>query len=239
MRLRILSIMAVVAVLSLVGCTKSQQARNTEVSGFLGNYSMLRKGGDGEALFTYRKSNYRDSNIPWRKYNKVMIDPVVIWMDKDSEFSELDGATRQELSNRFYYYVRKEMSKVTEVVKRPSVGVARFQIALTDVESSNPLRDAISTVLPFGVAISAASEVLTGEPTNVGGASVEIKVSDAMTGEILGAAIDRRIGGKYLDTDTVDKWADVDEIMQYWAKFMAYKTCIEMKYASFCTKPQA
>ena len=226
--------LAMAAILTLGACAKSQQGRNTQPTGFLGDYSMLQKGGDDEALLIYRKQG-----IPLNKYYKVIIDPVVVWMDPDSDLADLDAATRQHLANRLHYYMRKELSTVMTVVDHPSVGTIRFQMALTDAESSNPLRDAVSTVLPFGIAMSAASQVLTGKPTNVGGASIEIKVSDAMTGEIIGAAADKRVGGKSLDLDTIDKWADVDEIMKYWAKFTAYKICLSQRSSATCTKPDA
>ena len=66
---------------------------------------------------------------------------------------------------------------------------------------------------------------------------MKIKLSDAYTREELGAAIDARLGGKSLDA-SLDKWKDVDGIMQYWSKLIAYRIC-EAQRKMGCLKPEA
>ena len=58
--------------------------------------------------------------------------------------------------------------------------------------------DAISTVLPVGLALSATKGLITGKPSFVGDAQAEAKITDGATGELLAAAIDRRVGSKNL-----------------------------------------
>ena len=69
-------------------------------------------------------------------------------------------------------------------------------MAILEAEASSPVRNVVSSVVPIGIGISAISGAATGKQTGVGEISAEFKVTDALTGELLGAAVDRRVGGK-------------------------------------------
>ena len=68
-------------ILIIQGCASTQQRRNVEESGFLGNSSsLLEEGEDGQAL-----RRYINPNTDWHSYTKVILEPVTIWKDKDTE----------------------------------------------------------------------------------------------------------------------------------------------------------
>ena len=46
--------------------------------------------------------------------------------------------------------------------------------------------DTVTSVIPIGMAVSTTSEFITGKPSFVGEATVEVKVTDARTGQLLG-----------------------------------------------------
>ena len=78
----------------------------------------------------------------------------------------------------------------------------------------------------FAVA-SALKNLGTGKPLFVGDASIEVKLSDSMTGEVLGASADRRVGNKRLDADSFDSWDDVHKTLIYWSDQIRYRLCKE------------
>jgi len=53
-------------------------------------------------------------------------------------------------------------------------------------------------------------------------ASIEGKISDSETGELLLAAVDRGAGGKRIE-GTTSQWADVEAIFDYWADRLALR----------------
>ena len=77
----------------------------------------------------------------------------------------------------------------------------------------------------------------TGKPLFVGDASIEVKISDAQTGEILGAAADRRVGNKRLDADSFNSWDDVYKMLEIWTDMTRYRLCSERGGAD-CVKPK-
>ena len=71
----------------------------------------------------------------------------------------------------------------------------------------------------------------------MGAASIEIRILDGQTGQLLAAAADRRVGGKSIG-GAVDSWDDVQESFEYWAKQLRYRLCTD-RGASNCVPPKA
>ena len=66
--------------------------------------------------------------------------------------------------------------------------------------------------------------VAGGKPGFVGEVSVEAKITDAQSGELLLAAVDRRAGTKSLRGST-NSWNDVEQAYQYWADKARWRLC--------------
>ena len=200
-----------VLALIMVGCA-TQQARDVETSGFLSDYSLLKAGGADEALLVYRKPN-----LSLRPYDKAILEPVTAWRTQDSQLADVSEEDLQELVSLLYAEVEPVLGKHFELVDEPGPGTLRFRLALTEAgESSVPL-DLVSTIIPIGRVLSTAKMLATGTHGFVGSASVEAEVTDAQTGEVLAAAVDRRVGGKSLSGVT-SSWDDVRQSFEVWAE---------------------
>ena len=67
------------AVVCMVSACASMQARSTETTGFLGDYSQLKKGGEDQALLVYI-----DPNADIKAYNRILMDPVKMYASKEN-----------------------------------------------------------------------------------------------------------------------------------------------------------
>lgn len=224
---------ALCAAAALGACAQSQQARETEAaSGFLGDaYPMLHEGSAGEALLVYRKDG-----VNWAGYRQAHLAPVTIWATDASAFQDFSPADRQALANRFYAVTYAELEKDYQMVGAPGPGVLEVQLALTDAQASNPALDTVSTVMPIGLAASTLTGVVTGKPSFVGEAQAEGRVLDGASGELLAAAVDRRVGGKSI-ADSVDSWGDVEAAFQHWAQQLRYRLCTDRGVGG-CVPPE-
>jgi len=219
---------------TVTGCAVTQQARDVSQSGFLGeDYSLLQPGQDEEALLIYR-----NPSADWASYDRIRLDPVTIWIGTDSSFEDFSQPDRQQLADHFYSAILVELSADYTIVETPGPGVLLVQVALTDAQASNPALDTISTVVPIGLAVSQTVGLVTGKPSFVGEASAEARLVDGATGELLAAAVDRRVGGKALRGEVTDSWGDVDEAFAYWARQLRYRLCTERGDAD-CVPPEA
>ena len=212
------------------GCATSKQAREIDTGkrSFLVDYSMLKKGKSDEALL-----RYVNPGVDFTRYNKVMLDPVLIARPNNATQGQL--ADLQKLATNYYVHLSKELGKDYTMVSSPQPGTMRIQAAITGAEKSNVVSNTLSSVVPIGIGVSLAKDFVTGKPVGVGEATTEVKATDAMTGELLGAAADRRVGGKHPEA-IVDTWHDANAALEYWAKRFRYFLCME-RFGIQCTKP--
>jgi hypothetical protein len=198
------------------GCAATKQAGDVRASGFLGtDVFMLTKGGEGEALRVYR-----NPTVNLAAYNNIILDPVTVWWG--SKFKEdMDREDLQVLANNFYKLLYKELSEDYKLVSEPALNTLRVQLALTNVDTRSATMDVISTVLPVGYVVSAGQDIATGKHSFVGEATVEGKIIDSRTGELIMAGVDRRVGGKRIGKGK-GAWADVNNSLEFWAKQIRY-----------------
>jgi len=203
-----------------------------ENSGFLGDYSMLREGEDGEALLVYR-----NPKVMWTSYTKIIIDPVEVWLGKDSQLLDLSPEDRQRMANDLWSKLIDVLRKDYDIVHQPGPGTLRIQAALTEAESSSMVLDTVSSVVPGMRAMSEAKYLVTGTAGFVGKASVEAKMTDAKTGELLMAGIDRRAGSKNVK-GSFNTWNNVEEVNLYWAHQVSYRLCKLRGMTLDCVPPE-
>jgi len=218
-----------VGALMLGGCGASYQARSVDVSeSMLVSPTVLEKGGDDQALY-----RYRNPNVKIDQYTKVIIDPVLVV--KDAELDEKERANYQTLANNAFAYLTQELQQDYQIVSAPEQGAMRLQLAIIDADTSKPVRNVLSSVMPIGIGVSLLKYAATGKQSGVGEITGEIKITDAMNGTLIGAALDRRVGGKD-PKGIVDTWYNADQALQYWAKQVRYVLCTERGGAN-CVKP--
>jgi hypothetical protein len=218
-----------IAVALMGGCAKTMQARSSEYSGFLDDYSRLERGKKHEAMY-----RWVDPDAERRAYDKILIDPIVRYVDAE-QTPDMERDEAQEVIDYFYERLYKDCSEDYEMVRAPAPGTIRFQIALTRVNSTSPVVEGVSTVIPVGLGVAGVQWALTGQPTFTADVAVEFRASDAMTTATLAEGVDRRVGGKNLGKG-MSKWSDVKNGMDYWAKAMRYRLCV-MSERPDCQKP--
>ena len=187
----LLRVVLLSALALLIGCATSQskQARTVEKSGFLGDYSMLSPGGEGEALLFYE-----NPEANWPSYNKIFLAPVAYYGGRDTYPKGFTRADLQKLVNRFYYILYNDLAEDYQMVDEPAPHTLRIQVALTSVGESSQTADSVSAVAPVIVnPIRNFAGSLSGETVFAGQASIEIKVTGELTGKLLFTAEDRRV----------------------------------------------
>ncbi|MDK9737294.1 DUF3313 family protein [Vibrio sp. D404a] len=194
----------------LVGCAGGPIQKATKFT----SYQDFSPGPDGGVDLVWARIGLRDIDRLKKKlanYDSVVIDQIFVLTEEGS----IDSDDVQELTDHMLERLTQRISEHKTVVSEPNGRSLRFSIALSNVETPNPILAVTSSVLPFGLAMSTLSKVTTGEHTNVGSASVELLVSDAQDGTPLFAAIDRQAGNKDFST-MIDSLDDAKDAINYW-----------------------
>lgn len=230
MKIAVMLVMVVAAALQLGSCgVGSYRARSVDLrESPLVNPDILVQGSDDKALY-----RYVNPKVDVKQYTKVMIDPVLVYgyagLDKD----ELEN--HQKLANNAFVYVTQELEKDYQIVKASESGTLRIKMAIVNADSAKPVRNTFSTLIPVGMGLSIVKYAATGKQVGVGEITMQIKITDASTGELLGAALDRRVGGKELSM-LWSRWNNADDALKYWAKRLSFTLC-EMRDGVKCVKP--
>jgi Protein of unknown function (DUF3313) len=231
-KLEIAVTMAVVAIFA--GCTTSSHARNVTPSGFLGDSaSLLKKGGKDDVLLVYR-----NPNASWTSYDKIIVDPVVIWDVENSKLPPDQMADFQKLVDEFYRTLKDNLSKDYVITDTPTSGAMRLQVAILNGKKANAPLKVAKTVAPYAGSADTLWAFATGKPAFAGEVSIEYMIKDSQSGELLAAGADRRVGGNQLGNATLKTWGDVQNILVYWSDEARYLLCLDRK-AKDCTKPKA
>lgn len=222
------------AMLLTSGCVATKQARDVSESGFLGDYSKLTHGTgeDRDSLL-----RYANPNAAWASYDKIILDPVMVWRPAETEGESPENL--QHMADYLYGMTAKELAHDYALVREPGPGTLRISIAIIKVERSHPVLAAISSIPVPGNLLalgSLAKNSATGKPAWVGEAVIEGKVTDALTGELLGAVVDRRVGGRSLSAGRMTSWGDVEDALRYWAANARYRLC-KVRGGTDCVPP--
>jgi hypothetical protein len=209
---------ATLFMISVAACAVTEQDKSatvdkTTASSFLKDDGQLRPGKKDQALLVYF-----NPNADWRKYDKVMIDPVTVGLGPEHEVSEQDQVM---LSSYYHNKMEEDLATRFTIVKQPGPDVMRVRAALTDATTATPVLRTIGVVIPQARILSAGKNLATGTYAFVGSAQSEGEVLDSMTGERLAAAVDRRSGGISVKNAGVWEWGDAEHAMDYWAQRMA------------------
>ena len=201
----------------LAACTTTQQAKVEQSDikcGFLGPVcSQLRPGAEGQIAW-----RYLNPAVNWAKYTKLMLQPVTYWDDQQSKVSV---ENQHRLTNFLYAAFEQELAKQFQLVDQDGPDVMQLQLALIDVAAATPGLRTITMVIPQARLLSTIKRGVTESYPFVGGAQAEFKLTDSLTGQILAAGVDRRIGGGSITTAAQWEWGDAENVMKAWAKLAA------------------
>lgn len=208
---------AIAGMLALCACSTTKQARTVEPSGLVADPAILVSGGGREALRFYKNPAAR-----WDCYTKVLVEPV--------DITALDRATGDEkielrrIADRFDALLREEFGKDYEIVTSPEPDTIRVRAVITGAQKKMRGMNAVTTVAPVGIVASILKDATTGKPLFVGEISIETEITDAVSGAVLSAAVDRRVGQKYC-AGFFDAWAEARHGITYWARKLRSDLC--------------
>jgi hypothetical protein len=160
MRARLRGLAAAIGLLLLLGC-----ATGSGDSGFLGDYSALQPGARGGARLVYL-----DAGVDFSGYERVIVEPVVVWKSDEARFAGVPAAQREALAREFEAELERALGEEFQVVEAPGPGTLRVRNALT-----------------AAIAGSGASD-----PRQLQYVEVELELLDAVTNERLAAAVDSK-----------------------------------------------
>lgn len=194
----------------LAACASTSQGREAKVSGFLGDYSQLKPGQEGQALWIYV-----DPSADFSAYNAILMDPITVYSSaEDSALAKVPLSDMQGLVNYFDATIREHLAGDYKFVTKPGPGVMRLRVAISEAKGAKVVLSTVSAVTPVGLALNGLKKGVTGASTGVGKTGVEMELVDSQSAKRLAAAIDERVGAK---TSSFGEWQSAKDAFDFWA----------------------
>ncbi len=200
-----------VALLFVAACASRRPGPPADFSGFLDDYSLLRRGGPDDVALVYR-----DPDADWPSYDKVLFEPVTLWRSGRHSFDPVPEGDLLRLVTDLEAAVRRHLGARFALVDEPEASVMRIRLAITEARASDPILDVLRA--RSGGDVTPGDGALDPETRRfIEHAQIEGDIRDARTNRLLAAGVDRR---RREGAPPIDTWADVDRALDLWAKRM-------------------
>lgn len=205
------SVALLAAALLVAGCAATRQSREeVKGSGFLRDYSILEAGSDDQA-----KLRYVDAGADFSRYQAVLVDSVTLW--SGPELAKLSPEEKRALVDHGYTALVTALSKSFRIATVPGTDTLRVRAAITEATGAAIAPDVVATVIPQVRLISMLVGRGADTSMTVGEASGEVEVTDSVSGRVVAAGVDRRVGQRSL-RGAFSRWSDVEEAWNHWAE---------------------
>ncbi len=174
------------------GCASTPAGDKSMQTGFLNDYAKLEPDTlDPDARI------YLKPGVDWKKYDKIMLDRIQIWLKDDADYKGIDPAQLKMLTDYFQQAIVKALAPTYPVVTQAGPDVLRVRVAITDLIPTKPEFSVATLVIPFGSAADIALGAAAGGTPYLGQTAIEAEFLDSRTNQVLAAYVDREIGKKY------------------------------------------
>lgn len=208
---KLLMTMAVAALCSL--SVVQAQPPGVPLSGYLAPYPDLQPDRDRDGAWLYVDPEWNEA-----EFNKVMIDDIVVFFHRESEYKGINPRQMMELADAFRRVLVETLEPRFPVVETSGKGVLRMRVAITNIRAEESGRGW------FGKSGKGQSDdALGGAPAK---SAPGVSLRDAMIeAELVNSTNDRRIGvlvDRLPRTDTGDdvgqaSWKALEDTFRFYA----------------------
>jgi hypothetical protein len=151
-------------------------------------------------------------------YDKVLLEPLTIYVAPDSKEKGLDPDALKSLSDSFRAMVTQYLEPAYPVVDEPGKGVLVVRPALTNVYLEKKGRGLL-TFTPVGMVVHAARDAHS-KRFSLEKATLEVEALDGVSGDRVAVLIDRSPEMSGLrETEKID-WSRLEEVLAFYAQRM-------------------
>ena len=207
--------MTCVIVAGLAALFSTTQAQEMIYSGFMTDYTQLKKITDGSMDYRYVAPGAEDKLA---RYNAVMIDQPEIFIANDSPYRGVKPKQLNALAEALRAGIASGLSEDLFVVDRPGENVLYLSVAVTNLKLKKRKKK-VFNYLPVGLVVGGIKGAATtdiAKKADLKGVVFELEVFDSVTEERLVAIIDS-LGD---DEEIPTTWEELEEFMVMYGRQM-------------------
>jgi hypothetical protein len=140
----------------------------------------------------YRTPYRYDTDVDWKKYTRLIIEPVAVYSGPDGQFEKVSEADRDVLARYMQKQFAEKLGTRWRIAERPAPGTLRLRLTLTGAKSSTPV---LSTFTRFDLAggpYNVVQGIRGREGSLTGSVSYAVELYDASTDRLLQAYVTKQ-----------------------------------------------
>ncbi len=194
----------------------SALAQDLQSSGFLSDYSQLKKTSDDKFMgHSYLVQGAEDRMA---NYTAVMIDQPEIFIAPNSKYKGIKPDDMKALADAFRTSMSQSLAQDFMIVEQAGPNVLYVRFAITNLQLKKK-RKGLLSYTPVGLVAGAAKSALTSDITkkiDLKGLVMEMEVLDSNSEQQLAAAVEVRSGSK----EEPASWAELEAMIGVYAQRM-------------------
>ena len=186
-------------------------------SGFLENYPAFEEDQDRKGAMVYRKAG-----VDLKKYTKIMIAPIEIWISPQTKYKGIKPDDLKVLADTFRQAVVDALEPTYPVVNKSGPDVLGIRLAITNVYITKKKRGLLGYT-PIGFAVSTATKAI-GDNMSLQEAVIEAELLDSESNERLGALMDqqsktaKKKGSIGATKKGKTSWDEIEQTLKFYAE---------------------
>ncbi|CAE6850410.1 hypothetical protein R70006_07534 [Paraburkholderia domus] len=175
---------------ALIGCSS---VKPVAYSGIASSSSLQPNQQDESGRVPYRLSTQAD----WRKYGRLIVDPVVVYRGADNQFGSMQDKDKATLASYMQTTFAEKLRNRFELTNDSGPGTLRLKLTLTGAETTTPV---LGTFSRFDIAGGIYNVVQTArgkEGAFTGSVTYAVEIYDASTNRLLSAYVTKQYPNPY------------------------------------------
>ena len=148
---------------------------------------------DGSGRIPYRYS----AQVDFRRYNRIIIEPVKIYRGTDHQFGNMPEADRQALADYMRDRFAEKLKPRFEIVTRAAPDVLRLKLTLTGATANTPVLGTLSRFDLAGGVYNGVQQMRDREGTLTGSVMYAVEIHDAGSRKLLTAFVAKQYPKPY------------------------------------------
>ncbi|MGJ4945495.1 DUF3313 domain-containing protein [Bradyrhizobium sp. HKCCYLS1011] len=137
------------------------------------------------------------SSVDWRSYDKIMLDPVVIYRGRDHQFGDMSEQDKVKLAAYMRSRFLESLSTRFAVVGQRQPNTLRVRLTLTGAVTNTPVLGTMSRFDLAGAVYNGVQTARDGEGLLTGSVLYVVEVLDAPSGRLLSAFVSKQYPSPY------------------------------------------
>ncbi|MFK3780127.1 DUF3313 domain-containing protein [Agrobacterium sp. NPDC089420] len=133
--------------------------------------------------------------VNWRQYDKIIVEPVVIYRGPDNQFVKIEENEKAELADDMATQFKQKLGSRFRIIGTRGPGTLRLRLTLTGAKKTSPVLGPLSRIDVGGGVYNTVQAIRDQEGAMTGSVSYAVEIHDAESDTLLYAYVTKQYPG--------------------------------------------